>query len=86
MDEVELVQLRSFVLDDIFHFLTTGYNMIQPTHSTHVDPTDPLEAELDALLLQCNIYEQDYWNEQRPIKQNIVDYCCKKFIISPDIS
>ena len=34
--------------------------MTQPTHSTHVDPTDPLEAELDSLLLQCsNIFEQD---------------------------
>ena len=32
-------------------FLTTGYDMTQPTHSIHVDPTDPLEAELDALLI-----------------------------------
>ena len=70
MDEVELVQLQSFMSDDIFHFLTTGYNMTQPIHSTHVDPTDPLEVELDALLLQCsNIYEQDYRNEQPPVKR-----------------
>ena len=35
--------------------------MTQPTTSAHVDPADPLEAELDSLLLLCsNTYEQDF--------------------------
>ena len=37
--------------------------MIQPTHPAHIDPipTDPLEADLDSILLQCsNIFEQDF--------------------------
>ena len=39
--------------------------MTQPTNSAHVDPTDPLEAELDSLLLQySNIFEQDLEAEQ----------------------
>ena len=43
MDKVELQQLQSVVSEDI---LTTGYDMTQPTHSTHihVEPTDPLNA------------------------------------------
>ena len=42
--------------------------MTQPTHSTHVDLADPLEAELDSLLLHCsNIFEQQQESEiQQP--------------------
>ena len=36
------------------------------------DPTDSLEAELDALLLQCsNIYEQDFKIEEPPVNDGI---------------
>ena len=58
---MELELLQSFISDEIFQFLTTGCDMTQPTHSAHIDPTDPLEAELDSLLLQCsNIFELDF--------------------------
>ena len=61
MDRNELELLRNFVSDEIFQFLTMGCDMTQPTHSAHVDPTDPLEAELDLLLLQCSdIFKLDF--------------------------
>ena len=64
MDRNKLELLRSFVSKEI-ESLTTGCDMTQPTHSAHVDPTDPLEAELDSLLLQCsNVFEQDFDIEQ----------------------
>ena len=70
MDRNELELLRSFVSDEIFQFLTTGCDMTQPTNSAHVDPTDPLEAELDSLLLQySDIFEQDLEAEQPTAKR-----------------
>ena len=44
--------------------------MTQPTNSAHVDPTDPLEVELDSLLLQySDILEQDLEAEQPTVKR-----------------
>ena len=62
--ELDLEQLRTFISEEIFDFIATGTggcDMTQPTTSAHVDPADPLEAELDSLLLLCsNTYEQDF--------------------------
>ena len=58
MDGNELEHLRS---RRNLPVLTNGYDMIQPTHSAHVDLADPLEAELDSLLLQCS----DFFEQQQ---------------------
>jgi hypothetical protein len=58
--EVDLEKLRAFVSKEIFEFIAGDGEMTQPTTSAHVNPADPLEAELDSLLLlYSNTYEQD---------------------------